>query len=51
LVEEHKIQNFDKVDYIKKRRFNKKKNAWVWTVEKITSVEKNERTEYSDESY
>ncbi|KNH14980.1 MAG: hypothetical protein WBA30_02625 [Priestia megaterium] len=46
LVEEHRIQNYDKVEYIKKRRFNKKKNTWGWTVEKITSVEKNEQTEY-----
>lgn len=51
LVEEHKIQNYDKVGYIKKRRFNKKKNKWGWTVVKITSVEKDEQTEYWDEEY
>ncbi|WP_412895559.1 hypothetical protein [Bacillus sp. 1P02SD] len=34
LVEEHRIENCDKVGYIKKRRFNKMKNTWVWTVEK-----------------
>ncbi|MDF9843790.1 MULTISPECIES: hypothetical protein [unclassified Paenibacillus] len=51
LVEEHNIQNDDKVDYIQKRRFNKKKNAWGWTVEKITSVEKSEQTEYEEEEY
>lgn len=49
LVEEHRIQNYDKVYYIKKRRFNKKKNTWGWTVEKISFVEKNEQTEYCDE--
>ncbi|MBV7504802.1 hypothetical protein KW850_05925 [Bacillus sp. sid0103] len=48
LVEEHKIQDYDKVGYIKKRRFNRKRNTWGWTVEKITSVEKNEQTEYWD---
>lgn len=51
LVEEHRIQNYDKVHYIKKRRFNKKKNTWGWTVEKVTSVEKNEQTEYLAEEY
>ncbi|MFC4801728.1 DUF7017 domain-containing protein [Neobacillus sp. GCM10023253] len=51
LVEEHKIQNYDKVDYIKKRRFNKNRNEWGWTVEKITSIEKNEQTEYFNEEY
>ncbi|MYL45594.1 hypothetical protein GLV94_08035 [Virgibacillus halodenitrificans] len=48
LIEEHKIQNYDKVEYTKKRRFNKKKSIWGWTVEKITSVEKSEQTKYSD---
>ncbi|PGZ07498.1 hypothetical protein COE30_17060 [Bacillus cereus] len=51
LVEEHRIQNYDKVDYIKKRRFNKKKNEWSWTVGKIISVEKNEKPEYEDDEY
>ncbi len=51
LVEEHRVQNYDKVEYIKKRRFNKKKNEWSWTVEKIISVEKNEKTEYKDDEY
>ncbi|WP_127537482.1 DUF7017 domain-containing protein [Paenibacillus illinoisensis] len=51
LVEEYKIQPYDKVVYIQKRRFNKKKNTWGWTVEKITSVEKNEQTDNFDEEY
>ncbi|MFJ5717417.1 DUF7017 domain-containing protein [Neobacillus sp. NPDC093127] len=51
LVEEHKIQNYDKVDYIKKRRFNKNRNEWGWSVEKIMSIERNEQTEYFYEEY
>ncbi|MGG4489725.1 DUF7017 domain-containing protein [Metabacillus idriensis] len=49
LVEEHKIQNYDKVKYIKKRRFNKKKKTWGWSVEKIISVEMKKQPEYWNE--
>ncbi|WML29226.1 hypothetical protein RCG24_14670 [Neobacillus sp. OS1-32] len=51
LVKEHRIENCDKVEYIKKRRFNKRRNTWGWTVEEILSVEKNEQTGYWDEEY
>ncbi|AIF45557.1 hypothetical protein [Virgibacillus sp. SK37] len=50
LVEKNNIQTYDKVEYIKKRRFNKKKNTWGWTVESITSVVKDEMEEEWDEA-
>lgn len=48
LVKEHKIQNFDEVSYIKKRTFNKKKNTWGWTVDKINSVVKDTSINFGD---
>ncbi|WP_037284671.1 DUF7017 domain-containing protein [Saccharibacillus sacchari] len=40
LVDRHRLSAGDKIEYIKKRRFNKKKNAWGWTVEEVKSVVK-----------
>lgn len=42
LVEKYGIEDFSKISYIKKRKFNKKKNKWGWVIEDIISVEKNE---------
>ncbi|MFP7494590.1 hypothetical protein SFC66_12435 [Terribacillus saccharophilus] len=49
LVEENKIEDYDNIEYIKRRRFNRKKNKWGWTVEKITSIEREEQAEDNDE--
>lgn len=46
LVKENKIDDYDKIGYVKKRRFNRRRNLWGWAVEKIISVEKNEQMEY-----
>lgn len=41
LVKEHGIDDYDEITYIKKKKFNKKRNKWGWMVEKILSVEKH----------
>lgn len=46
LVKEFGIEDGDKISFIKKRKFNKKKNEWGWTVEQIIYVEKNEKQMY-----
>ncbi|WP_172200661.1 DUF7017 domain-containing protein [Saccharibacillus qingshengii] len=40
LVERHRLDAGDEIEYSKKRRFNKKKNVWGWTVEEVKSVVK-----------
>ena len=38
LVQQHKLTDGDEIEYEKKKQFNKKKNKWGWTVEKVTSI-------------
>ena len=40
LVDQHKLEDEDLIKFVKKMRFNKKKNTWGWSVDEITSVEK-----------
>ncbi|WP_214860739.1 hypothetical protein [Exiguobacterium sp. s161] len=40
LVDKHNLEDEDLIKFIKKMRFNKKKNTWGWSVDEITYVEK-----------
>lgn len=40
LVDKHELQEYDQIEFVKKMRFNKKKNTWGWSVYQITSIEK-----------
>ena len=42
LVQQHMLTDGDEIEYEKKKRFNKKKNKWGWTVEKVTSISRIE---------
>ncbi|ERG68073.1 DUF7017 domain-containing protein [Exiguobacterium chiriqhucha] len=40
LVDKHELEGYDRIEFVKKMRFNKKKNTWGWSVDQITSVER-----------
>ncbi|RNF39599.1 DUF7017 domain-containing protein [Planococcus salinus] len=42
LVEQNQLKNYDQIEYICKRRFNRKKNTWGWAVEEIVSIIRDE---------
>ncbi|MDI7744039.1 hypothetical protein QMK38_18680 [Lysinibacillus fusiformis] len=51
LVKEYKIKNLDKIEYTKKRIFNKKRNTWGWTVDKINSNVKDTLLNVENDEY
>lgn len=41
LVDKHELGSYDRIEFVKKMRFNKKKNTWGWSVDQITSIKKD----------